>query len=190
VFRSADLTQVPLFAEKTNCIVSQQGQVTCAPRLKSHVFCQADVRRWPYDAQVCKLQVGSWSYTGEDLVVAAHSQVLNTKFVWSGYSWIISQQGFTTKDELYNENNLWFLKQIGAKSLPLVNSCCPNRTHPYVEYTISVQRHAGLFEAIFVVPLFGLCQKFPFFLQLKFDLKKIARQNYKSFRIWLKLKYR
>lgn len=51
----------------TNCWISKTGKVKCVATTKYMVKCLRDYTWWPYDIQNCIIQLGSWSYSDEEL---------------------------------------------------------------------------------------------------------------------------
>ncbi|XP_052091293.1 acetylcholine receptor subunit alpha-like [Mytilus californianus] len=49
--------------------VQSNGVVTWTPGDNYEVFCNADVSRYPFDTQICKLEILPWGYTNEEIVV-------------------------------------------------------------------------------------------------------------------------
>lgn len=49
---------------KTTCILYATGTVLWVPPSQYQVFCDLDLRSWPYDVQKCMVKVGSWTYSG------------------------------------------------------------------------------------------------------------------------------
>lgn len=49
---------------RTTCIVYAGGKVLWVPPSQFQVFCDLDLRNWPYDVQKCMVKVGSWTYSG------------------------------------------------------------------------------------------------------------------------------
>lgn len=51
----------------TECVVFSSGSVTCVPAVKYISKCNPDFTYWPYDKHKCRITLGSWSYTGEEI---------------------------------------------------------------------------------------------------------------------------
>ncbi|KAF4527288.1 hypothetical protein B566_EDAN016076 [Ephemera danica] len=62
------LSIIMLFSS-TTCVLYSTGTVKCAPDLRTPVYCDQDLRRWPYDSQNCSLYLGSWAHAGEEIDV-------------------------------------------------------------------------------------------------------------------------
>jgi len=46
------------------------GMVKCAPDLKAPMYCDMQLRNWPYDRQNCSLYIGSWANAGDIIDIA------------------------------------------------------------------------------------------------------------------------
>ena len=49
----------------TYCIARSNGVVLWIPPSQFQVFCNLDMRKWPFDTQSCSLSLGSWMYDGD-----------------------------------------------------------------------------------------------------------------------------
>ncbi|XP_043274224.1 acetylcholine receptor subunit beta-like [Venturia canescens] len=52
----------------TQCVIQSDGDVSCLPMETYTTRCNTDFSLWPYDRQNCTFVIGSWSYTGDDIV--------------------------------------------------------------------------------------------------------------------------
>lgn len=48
----------------TNCIVYSEGCVLWVPPHKFNVYCNLNLKYWPFDEQMCFVKLGSWTYNG------------------------------------------------------------------------------------------------------------------------------
>ncbi|CAC5417145.1 unnamed protein product [Mytilus coruscus] len=55
--------------DETVIRVRSNGVVTWTPGDNYEVFCNADASRYPFDTQICKLEILPWGYTNEEIVV-------------------------------------------------------------------------------------------------------------------------
>lgn len=53
----------------TECLVFNTGSVICVPSMKYVSKCNPDYTYWPHDQHTCKISLGSWSHTGEEINV-------------------------------------------------------------------------------------------------------------------------
>lgn len=53
----------------TECLVFNTGSVVCVPSVKYTAKCDPDFTYWPYDQHTCRISLGSWSHTGEEIDV-------------------------------------------------------------------------------------------------------------------------
>ena len=63
---SADPTY-PMYYYYTICEVRSDGQVRCVPPVTHTSSCAANLLRWPYDQHTCKMILGSWTHSGEEM---------------------------------------------------------------------------------------------------------------------------
>jgi len=49
----------------SNHLVYENGMIIWVPPTLFHVFCEINLRNWPFDVQECYLRIGSWTYSGE-----------------------------------------------------------------------------------------------------------------------------
>lgn len=85
-------TEIPF----TNCWISKTGKVKCVVTTKYMVKCHRDYTWWPYDIQNCIIQIGSWSYSYEELQFIFISNGVRNYlslmwiFILTLYFWIVS----------------------------------------------------------------------------------------------------
>jgi len=53
----------------TECLVFNTGTVICVPSVKYVSKCNPDYTYWPHDQHTCRITLGSWSHTGEEIDV-------------------------------------------------------------------------------------------------------------------------
>lgn len=58
-----DQNDMPL----TECLLFNSGIINCVPAVKYISKCEPDYSYWPYDKHKCRILLGSWSYTGEEI---------------------------------------------------------------------------------------------------------------------------
>ena len=63
------MSQIMLYAS-TDCVLMSTGMVKCAPDLKAPMYCDMQLRNWPYDRQNCSLYIGSWANAGDIIDIA------------------------------------------------------------------------------------------------------------------------
>nr|QQH14667.1 nicotinic acetylcholine receptor alpha 9 subunit [Blattella germanica] len=58
----------------THCLAYPNGEVLWVPPSQFQVFCELDLRMWPFDTQTCHLTLGSWTYDGDhvDILLDKH----------------------------------------------------------------------------------------------------------------------
>ncbi|KAJ9578406.1 hypothetical protein L9F63_005364, partial [Diploptera punctata] len=63
----------------THCLVYPNGEVLWVPPTEFQVFCDLDLRLWPYDTQSCQLTLGSWTYDGDKVDILMDKSEANMK---------------------------------------------------------------------------------------------------------------
>ncbi|XP_047349961.1 neuronal acetylcholine receptor subunit alpha-6-like isoform X2 [Vespa velutina] len=85
----------------TNCWLSNTGKVKCVATTKYIVKCLRDYTWWPYDFQNCTIQIGSWSYSDEELqFVLINTGIIMNEFQ-KNLEWEIVRSYVITHTESY-----------------------------------------------------------------------------------------
>lgn len=115
----------------TLTIVSNSGTVMWVPPFQFQVFCEFDLRLWPFDTQTCEIWLGSWVYNGLEIDLE------------------ISDYG--TEIDMFIPNHEWKIKNITASRNSTYYDCC---AEPYVSntYTITVMRQSPIYKTMVVTP--------------------------------------
>ncbi len=113
-------------------VVWHDGHVHWEPGGLFHTMCDVNVRFFPFDTQVCHVEIGAWTY---------HSHKLN----------LTTAANPILKDN-YVANSQWDLvtaiSNWGDTGLP----CCPGTTYPKVTFTLSLQRKSTYYLVNMVCP--------------------------------------
>ncbi|EFN76016.1 neuronal acetylcholine receptor subunit alpha-3 [Harpegnathos saltator] len=136
VYNSGDMSHDQNELPITECVVFSSGTVTCVPAVKYISKCNPDFTYWPYDKHKCRITLGSWSYTGEEI---------DFHLVGNG----IHLNG-------YENNSVWDLKFIDAVKHVKKYKCCPNDTFPKIVYTFALSRHYSISHTSYVTPAVAL----------------------------------
>lgn len=56
------------------CVAYPNGEVLWVPPAQFQVFCDLDLRTWPFDVQSCHLTLGSWTYDGNHIDIHLDKQ--------------------------------------------------------------------------------------------------------------------
>jgi hypothetical protein len=118
----------------SNIVVQSNGDVLWSRPGMMQSTCSFDMTDFPYDRQSCELKLGSWSYTGEQLVLIDGSPSID-----------ISN---------YQTNEEWVLENISHKINAIKYECCP---HEYYDatFTIQLKRLSGYYETNIIIPTFA-----------------------------------
>jgi hypothetical protein len=76
---SADQSSFSPYMIPTICAVYSDGGVSCVPPSTHTASCSADLTLWPYDRHTCKLEMGSWTHTGEKVNVSLQDPSVRKK---------------------------------------------------------------------------------------------------------------
>lgn len=55
------------YTSSTDVVVANTGTVFWVPPVTFHTSCDFDLTYWPWDAQQCRLIIGSWTRTGSEI---------------------------------------------------------------------------------------------------------------------------
>ncbi|XP_012266421.2 acetylcholine receptor subunit alpha-like 2 isoform X1 [Athalia rosae] len=115
----------------THCIATQDGSILWVPPSQFMVFCDMDLRFWPFDTQVCSLRLGSWTFNGEQ----------------------IDLQFPETEDrpDLMLHNSEWILKDVTRERNVAYYPCCPE-AYIDVTYNLTLKRESPNYVAVVVPP--------------------------------------
>jgi nicotinic acetylcholine receptor len=58
----------------TYCVAYPNGEVLWVPPSQFQVFCDLNLRTWPFDVQSCHLTLGSWTYDGDHVDIHLDKQ--------------------------------------------------------------------------------------------------------------------
>ncbi|XP_032671797.1 neuronal acetylcholine receptor subunit alpha-3-like [Odontomachus brunneus] len=136
VYNSGDMSHDQNELPVTECVVFSSGSVTCVPAVKYISKCSPDFTYWPYDKHKCRITLGSWSYTGEEI---------DFNLVGNGVHM-----------NSYDNNSMWDMKFIDAVKQVKKYKCCPNDTFPKIVYTFELTRHYGFKHAHVITPAISL----------------------------------
>lgn len=116
----------------THCLVYDTGDVLWVPPTQFFSFCNLDLRLWPYDTQTCKVVLGSWTYSGEEIDI------------------LISKEGVDI-EKMMLENTEWKIVNTSVERFAKYYDCC---AEPYVSINIDVtlKRRSGTYSALLFTP--------------------------------------
>uniref|UniRef100_A0AAU6PBI1 Nicotinic acetylcholine receptor alpha3 n=1 Tax=Protohermes xanthodes TaxID=1452977 RepID=A0AAU6PBI1_9NEOP len=117
----------------THCIAHEDGTVLWVPPSQFVVFCNLNLRYWPFDTQTCMLRLGSWTYDGTQLDL----QIDDTE----------------TETQLLVENSEWQLKGITKSRNSMLYACC-EENYIDITYNITLSRYSPTYKAVVITPAF------------------------------------
>lgn len=131
-FTTNDLSKTFPLIRTIICILHSDGVIMCMPPYNHVVTCSANLRRWPYDTHTCKMMMGSWTHTGEQMNIS----LLEPGIILSGY----------------NSNREWKLTSMASYNKLVKYDCCPNDTFKWVSFELMLQRHSGTYSSTVIMP--------------------------------------
>ncbi|XP_067009520.1 acetylcholine receptor subunit alpha-type acr-16 [Anabrus simplex] len=129
LYNSATGSMVDHYAS-THCLVYNDGSTLCVPPSLMIVFCTLDLRYWPFDTQNCNLEMGSWTYSGDQLDL---------------------QPRFTGELDMLVSNTEWEIQELADSRNERLHPCCPE---PFIDNTfnLKVRRKSSAYSAIIITP--------------------------------------
>ena len=122
-----------MFIFKTPVIVSMDGTINWFSPTKMKSSCKVNITYFPFDAQICRLTFGSWTYTGAKLNI----------------TFLNGLEGADMKS--YTKNGQWELLSADAKKNRILYPCCPE---PYLDLTfeIRIKRRSLFYTNNLIIP--------------------------------------
>ncbi|KAJ4444374.1 hypothetical protein ANN_06166, partial [Periplaneta americana] len=115
----------------THCLAYPNGEVLWVPPSQFQVFCDLDMRLWPFDTQYCHLTLGSWTYDGD------HIDILLDKY--------------GADVQLMETSSEWEFMGVEETRNVKTYSCC---VEPYIDITfkLTLRRRSPTYSAIVITP--------------------------------------
>jgi uncharacterized DUF497 family protein len=115
----------------TYCIARSNGAVLWIPPSQFQVFCNLDMRKWPFDTQSCSLSLGSWMYDGDRLDI------------------LLDSEG--SELALLETNSEWQVVEVRSNRDVITYACCEE---PYIEitYNLTLRRQSATYNALVITP--------------------------------------
>lgn len=127
--------EVPLENLKfSNAVVSSNGGVLWSRPGLIKSTCSFDMTDFPYDTQKCEIKLGSWSYTGYQLVLTEHEPTIDL--------------------ENYQNNEEWELKNVDYIINAIKYACCPHKYYD-ITFKYDLKRLSGYYENNIIIPTFA-----------------------------------
>jgi nicotinic acetylcholine receptor, invertebrate len=118
----------------SNVAVQSSGAVLWSRPGMIQSTCSFDMTDFPYDRQICELKLGSWSYTGEQLVLIDGAPSIDLTN--------------------YQSNEEWELERVNHTINAIKYECCPHKYYD-VTFRIELKRLSGYYEANIIIPTFA-----------------------------------
>ena len=118
----------------SNAMIEYTGEVLWSRPGMIQSTCSFDMTDFPYDRQVCDLKLGSWSYTGEQLVLTEGSPSIDLTN--------------------YQKNEEWELEDVSHKINAIKYECCDHKYYD-TTFTITLKRLSGYYETNIIIPTFS-----------------------------------
>lgn len=115
-----------------NCIVYHDGKVLWVPPAQYVALCDLDLRRWPFDTQVCNLRFGSWTFHGEQINLQPSDL-------------------YEDQDNMAVHNSEWTIVDINKTRVDKYYKCC-KESYPHVDFQLTLKRNAGLYCNLLITP--------------------------------------
>nr|CAD7262373.1 unnamed protein product [Timema shepardi] len=150
----------------THCIAYPNGNVLWVPPTQFLVFCELDLRLWPFDTQTCYMRLGSWTYDGDqvDIQIDEHGSEVNPVYgIIEGVGALIRLADTTEairvvpdtaasfQVELMDTNAEWELVDVEEARNIKKYACCEE---PYIDitYNVTLRRQSPTYNAIVITP--------------------------------------
>ena len=118
----------------SNVVVQSSGDILWSRPGMIQSTCSFDMTEFPYDRQVCELKLGSWSYTGEQLVLIDGAPSIDLTN--------------------YQTNEEWELERVNYTINAIKYECCEHKYYD-VTFRIQLKRLSGYYEANIIIPTFA-----------------------------------
>lgn len=116
---------------QTRAIVLNYGDVLWMAPYILQLSCQVNLKYFPYDKQICKVKIGSWTYHGLALDVKPENMTMD-----------VSKS---------DSNAQWRLVSTNVKRNVQTYPCCPE-PFPDITYTITIERRLQSYWMNFLYP--------------------------------------
>ncbi|XP_071112930.1 neuronal acetylcholine receptor subunit alpha-10-like [Haliotis cracherodii] len=135
--------------------VYASGHVNWMHPVRLRTLCQVDLSKFPFDEQVCSIQLSSWTYSGTGINIS----------LWGGSA----DHAIDLGGGLLNSE--WKIISSTATVKQTHYSCCPE-PYPDMMVTLTLRRSPAYYAHIFVIPALLLGVLVPFQLLLPPESKE------------------
>ncbi|XP_071944538.1 neuronal acetylcholine receptor subunit alpha-10-like [Antedon mediterranea] len=112
--------------------VTSDGTVTWASPSIYTSSCRMNVRKFPFDSQLCTLEFGSWTYDGYELN-------------------LMTVTGRDAEQTEFTENGVWVLTSVNVARQVRYFNCCPE-PYPILTYSLKLTRRYEFYLANILLP--------------------------------------
>lgn len=115
----------------TNVIVDHNGSVLWVPPTMFETYCELDLKKWPYDVQICRIVLGSWTFDGYQMDLKIATSAISL--------------------EPLVKNHEWEIIRTTARRNSKVYTCCKE---PYIDiqFELELERRSSLYRALVITP--------------------------------------
>ncbi|KAL8598538.1 hypothetical protein ACOMHN_051326 [Nucella lapillus] len=141
IMNSAESLQI--LTSSSHLLLSADGHVEWLPGNVFSVTCKMDLSSFPFDRQDCFVQVSTWIYTSENVMLSPDATPIRTDNWHENYEWDM----YHTYCDVYNQST-------------------DDREYPYVEYHFLLRRRSTFYVLKFLAPIviLSLLNAFVFFV--------------------------
>ncbi|XP_076173350.1 uncharacterized protein LOC143149665 [Ptiloglossa arizonensis] len=122
---------------KMNCLLESTGRMNCLSDVLYSVHCESDHTWWPYDLKNCSIEIASWSYSTDDVLLNFATQAENNVFASRWRTMI-------------ETDSQWEVIGISTNEYLTNSKFNTNLDTTVLSYNILLRRHAGVHSAITV----------------------------------------
>ncbi|CAD5113333.1 DgyrCDS2509 [Dimorphilus gyrociliatus] len=112
--------------------LSYNGKVHWEPGGIFTTTCDIDIRYFPFDEQLCPIQIGAWAY---------YSARMN-----------LTNATGTIPTHNFRMNGEWQVIGTSVEWLETILPCCPDTRYPYVQFTLYLRRRHAFYIMNIVLP--------------------------------------
>ncbi|KAJ1528529.1 hypothetical protein ONE63_006935 [Megalurothrips usitatus] len=115
-------------------IATNDGKVIWVPPTRLEVYCNLNLRHWPYDIHTCEFKMGSWVYDKASIDILTNNGSFSHDPHVEGEPWAVLDTTFERKETMY--------------------TCCPE-SYVDVSFSVTVQRRGSAYHTVLTAPLFA-----------------------------------
>ncbi|XP_011495936.1 PREDICTED: neuronal acetylcholine receptor subunit beta-4-like [Ceratosolen solmsi marchali] len=104
VHNSGDANDNAKSIPETTCGLNSNGGILCIPAIKYTAHCDTDYTHYPYDIQNCTIELASWSYSSDEILLLLSHGIVMTDFTPNN-EWKILKSSIIYKIQDFKMNN-------------------------------------------------------------------------------------